>query len=110
MTAPWPQTGYGYQTVAMAARDEDGPDEPPDLAPPVGDSDCTLTGAGDGSVLVMCRPCRRVLAPRATTLNAVLGLWEEHCERDHEPPPEPAPIPPDPWTAQTEGPVPPPPF
>jgi hypothetical protein len=46
-------------------------------------ADCELVGAGDGSVLVYCKPCHRVLVTRATTLNAVLGFWEEHTDAEH---------------------------
>lgn len=68
------------------------------LMPPVTDADCKLVGAGDGSVLVYCTPCRRCLHPNAVTLNAVLGLWEEHTTDDHEVPPDPEPVvSPDPW-------------
>lgn len=58
------------------------------LMPHVTDADCKLVGAGDGSVLVYCTPCRRCLHPNAVTLNAVLGLWEEHTTDDHQVAPE----------------------
>jgi hypothetical protein len=54
-----------------------------DDLPRVTASDCRLVGAGDGSVMVYCQPCRSCLCPRATTLNAALGFWEEHCEDSH---------------------------
>jgi hypothetical protein len=73
-----------------------------DLRPPVTDADCKLIGAGDGSVMVYCQPCRSCLCPRASTLNAALGFWEEHTDDAHEPPPAGAfgarPEGPDPWT------------
>lgn len=47
--------------------------------PNVTPADCKLIGAGDGSVMVYCQPCRSCLCPRATTLNAALGFWEEHA-------------------------------
>jgi hypothetical protein len=81
------------------------------LSPPVTDADCRLVGAGDGSVMVYCGPCRLCLCPRAVTLNAAVGFWEEHTEREHPAPPQqwgPPAGTPDPWAAQ--GPVPPPPF
>lgn len=68
---------------------------------PATEADCKLVGAGDGSVLVYCTPCRRCLHPNAVTLNAVLGLWEEHAADAHE---VPSPgefastVSPDPWT------------
>lgn len=98
-------------------RDEDGKwwlecnacGEARELAPPVTEADCRVIGAGDGSVMVYCRPCRTALCPNVGTLNAVLGFWEEHRDTRHALPPEPEPVTvPDPWAAQ--GPVPPPPF
>lgn len=68
--------------------------------PNVTPADCKLIGAGDGSVMVYCAPCRLCLCPRGTTLNAALGFWEEHATADPhlvEPEPERAPTP-DPWT------------
>jgi hypothetical protein len=73
-----------------------------DLRPPVTEADCKLIGAGDGSVMVYCQPCRACLCPRATTLNAAAGFWEEHCDQAHEPAPAgewTAPTP-DPWAAE----------
>lgn len=78
-----------------------------DLRPPVTDADCKLIGAGDGSVMVYCTPCRSCLCPRVATLNAALGFWEEHQEDAHElrPPGEWTPPPgPNPWIV--EGPPP----
>lgn len=57
--------------------------------------DCRVIGAGDGSVLVYCTPCREALpkVPHRATLNAVLTAWTRHADRTH--PPEDRP---DPWT------------
>lgn len=50
--------------------------------PNVTPSDCRVIGAGDGSVMVYCSACRSCLHPRCATLNAVLGVWEEHATSD----------------------------
>lgn len=80
----------------------DGPEEDCPVhgrRPYAAEDQCKLVGAGDGSVLVYCVPCRAVLHPNAVTLNAVAGLWEEHTEAAHEPREVPSYVPaPDPWT------------
>lgn len=73
-----------------------GADRP--LRRPVTEADCRLIGAGDGSVMVYCKPCREALDHRAFrgTLNTAVSVWEEHTAQHHALPPVPVVVP-DPW-------------
>jgi hypothetical protein len=102
----WMGLRSGWRHVTEPARPhqpspDDGAVSGPgrDDLPPATATDCRLIGAGDGSVMVYCQPCKLCLCPNVATLNAALGFWEEHCEDSHSTPREPEHVPvPDPWT------------
>lgn len=55
--------------------------------PEVTPVDLRLHGAGDGSVMAYCGPCRNPLPilPRPLTLDALLSAWAEHARQHHTP-------------------------
>jgi hypothetical protein len=44
-----------------------------------------LIGAGDGSVMLYCAPCRACLSPSVRTLEVAGRLWAEHAAEVHPP-------------------------
>lgn len=45
-------------------------------------TDCRLIGAGDGSVMIYCRPCREALEFRGT-LDSAVQVWRDHAAQVH---------------------------